>query len=130
MPANVGKMFYVGEVPWHGQGVRLETPADLATALAHGALDWTVSTRPIAVGGDDQVDTSLLYSNSHDGSQAVDMRIGTVRVVCRNTLNLALSEQARRALRRDRAVQQPGWPGISAPSPLSVDRTPPEEVSS
>ncbi len=49
MPANVGTMFYVGQVPWHGEGVRLEAPADLPTALARGGLDWTVSTRLIVV---------------------------------------------------------------------------------
>ena len=27
MPANVGEMFYFGEVPWHGRGNRLEEPA-------------------------------------------------------------------------------------------------------
>ena len=32
--------------------------------------------------------------NSHDGSQAIDIRLTTVRVVCRNTLSLALGRNA------------------------------------
>lgn len=40
--------------------------------------------------GDDLVEPYLLYSNSHDDSQAIDIRITTIRVVCRNTLSFAL----------------------------------------
>ena len=34
--------------------------------------------------------TYLLYSNSHDGTYAIDIRMTAIRVVCNNTLNLAL----------------------------------------
>src|ERR1700676_3048518 len=42
MPANVGEMFYTGDVPWHGCGIGLKQPADLDEALKVGGLNWTV----------------------------------------------------------------------------------------
>jgi len=36
MPANVGEMFYFGEVPWHGIGKYLPQPATLTEALEFG----------------------------------------------------------------------------------------------
>ncbi|MBP0620462.1 DUF932 domain-containing protein [Cupriavidus consociatus] len=169
MPHLIGKMFYVGEVPWHGLGEPLPAPPDLEGAIRAGGLDWTVSTKllsvtrepksqvpqrvaivrddrkrgqsgrvlgvvhpqfqplqnrdgmalfdellgggkyetggylkqgevvwlqgaltqPIRVGDSDELNTYLLFSNSHDGSRAIDIRLTTVRVVCNNTLTLA-----------------------------------------
>ncbi|SRR5579871_1289068 len=42
MSANVGEMFYTGEVPWHGLGVALAKPATLDEALKVGGLNWRV----------------------------------------------------------------------------------------
>lgn len=39
----------------------------------------------------DEVESYLLISNSHDGNSPVDIRLTTVRVVCANTLGMALS---------------------------------------
>jgi len=47
MPANVGHMFYTGDVPWHGEGTRLDEPANAFEALKHGHLDWEVKKVPI-----------------------------------------------------------------------------------
>ena len=44
MPANVGEMFYYGDVPWHGGGIELEEPADSEEAMRFGGLDWEVET--------------------------------------------------------------------------------------
>ena len=33
MPANIGEMFYTGQTPWHGEGIKLGQPATLAEAL-------------------------------------------------------------------------------------------------
>lgn len=56
---------------------------------------------PIIVADDDQLDTFLLFSNSHDGTYPIDIRISTVRVVCNNTLNLALWDKTQgRVFRR------------------------------
>lgn len=42
MPANVGEMFYTGEIPSHGLGVCLALPATLDEALKVGGLNWEV----------------------------------------------------------------------------------------
>jgi hypothetical protein len=42
MPANVGEMFYFGEVPWHGLGKYVAQPATLEEALEFGGLNWEV----------------------------------------------------------------------------------------
>jgi phage/plasmid-like protein (TIGR03299 family) len=178
MPANVGEMFYYGDVPWHGQGKKLGQPANLKEAIQAGGLDWDVGIAPICTdeeppspvktrlaivrqdrpkghprrvlgvahkgfkplqnrrgieifdsifgkgkrvyhtGGylgtgevvwvmaelpknirvtdKDQVKTYSLFTNSHNGSIAIDFRLTTVRVVCQNTLSLALKEKDNR----------------------------------
>lgn len=47
MPANVGEMFYYGDVPWHGQGKKLDQPANLEEAIRAGGLDWDVDMVPL-----------------------------------------------------------------------------------
>jgi phage/plasmid-like protein (TIGR03299 family) len=61
--------------------------------LKHGEVVWLLAKLPddIQVQGKDVVEPYLLYSNSHDGSQAIDIRLTTIRVVCNNTLSVALS---------------------------------------
>ena len=44
---------------------------------------WTVA--------DDEIDTYLLLSNGHDGLHALRAAVTPIRVVCQNTLNLALA---------------------------------------
>ena len=47
MAANVEKMFYVRETPWHGLGTRvMEAPAS-REALQIAGLDWKVIQEPI-----------------------------------------------------------------------------------
>ena len=178
MPANVGEMFYYGDVPWHGQGKKLDQAANLEEAIRAGGLDWDVDMVPlctrenppspvtsrlaivrqdrpnghpervlgvahkgfkplqnregikifdsifgkgkrvyhtggylgageivwvmaelpknIRVTDKDQVKTYSLFTNSHNGSIAIDFRLTTVRVVCQNTLSLALKEKDKR----------------------------------
>jgi phage/plasmid-like protein (TIGR03299 family) len=69
--------------------------------LRSGEVVWLLARLPedIRVGDDDFVETYLLYSNSHDGSQPIDIRLTTVRVVCRNTLSFALNGHSARAFR-------------------------------
>ena len=64
--------------------------------LRDGEVVWLLAKLPdeIVVTEGDRLETFLLYSNSHDGSQAIDIRLTTVRVVCRNTLSLALGRNA------------------------------------
>jgi phage/plasmid-like protein (TIGR03299 family) len=159
-------MAYFGEVPWHGLGTQLSSPATAAEAIKAGSLDWAVEKTPLyfsdksevpdAVGihrsdtkqffgtvskqftpvqnseafeffdhvvgtkaaiyhtvgalddgrriwllaklsGDfspvknDPVEKFLLLANCHNGTMALRMLFTPVRVVCHNTLSLALS---------------------------------------
>lgn len=45
--------------------------------------------------GGEQIEPYLVFSNSHDGSGAIKVAMTPVRVVCQNTLNLALSSAKR-----------------------------------
>lgn len=168
MPANVESMFYVGDMPWHKEGIKLEAPPDSRTAIIKAGLNWTVSkvnlyckyqlvndyygimrndnkkilgvvgkgyvplqneeafqffdpliesgfleyetagslgsgeiiwvlaklksNSTFAVYGDDIVHKYLLLSNSHDGQSSLSIKFTPIRVVCQNTLNIALSE--------------------------------------
>ena len=168
MAANVEKMFYVRETPWHGLGTRvMEAPAS-EEALKIAGLDWKVLQEPIYTMGKELIegfkvnvrDTDrrvlgvvsdrykivqnqeafsftdellgegvryetagslqngrkvwllarmpheyiisgeritpyLVFFNSHDGSGAIKAALTPIRVVCQNTLNLALSTAKR-----------------------------------
>lgn len=170
MTANVERMMFVGQTPWHGVGTKIESPVSSAEAIKLAGLDWDVDVAPIitndqvrtnvdeyrvtrrrtdeailgvvkrgwkpiqnreafrifdAVLGEQQafyndagslqggskvfitaklpepilvgpakdpVDRYLLLSNAHDGTRPLQMLFTPVRVVCCNTLNLALSK--------------------------------------
>lgn len=49
--------------------------------------------------GKDQVDSYLLFSNPHEYGQCVDIRFTAIRVVCNNTLTLALNKKSDMAIR-------------------------------
>lgn len=75
-----------------GKGVRYET----AGSLQDGKKVWLLARLPreyIIMG--EQISPYLVFSNSHDGSGAVKVAITPIRVVCNNTLNLALGTAKR-----------------------------------
>ena len=53
--------------------------------------------REINVGDGDRVNTYLLVHTSHDGSLAIQASVTPVRVVCQNTLNMAVGSNGRKA---------------------------------
>lgn len=61
--------------------------------LRHGEVVWLLARVPheICLGGNDVLEPYLLFTNSHDGSVAIDIRLTTIRVVCQNTLSMALT---------------------------------------
>ena len=65
-----------------------------AGCLRHGRVVWMLVRIPkdLHVLPEDDIHPYLLLTNSHDGSMAVRMLPTTVRVVCMNTLNLALRQ--------------------------------------
>lgn len=65
--------------------------------LGNGEVVWALARLPknLEVAKKDAVNTYALFTNSHNGSIAIDIRLTTVRVVCQNTLSLALKKKAK-----------------------------------
>ena len=70
-----------------GEGVRYET----AGSLQEGRRVWMLARLPreVIIGGE-RISPYMVFSNTHDGSGAVKTALTPIRVVCNNTLNLAL----------------------------------------
>lgn len=75
-----------------GSGVRYET----AGSLQEGRRVWLLARLPreYIIAGE-RISPYLVFSNSHDGSGAVRVALTPIRVVCNNTLNLALERASR-----------------------------------
>lgn len=75
-----------------GEGVKYET----AGSLAGGKIVWMLARLPekYIISGD-AIEPYLVFCNSHDGSGAIRVAMTPVRVVCQNTLNLALKGASR-----------------------------------
>lgn len=75
-----------------GEGVRYET----AGALLDGRKVWILARMPreFIINGE-QISPYLVFSNTHDGSGAIKVAVTPIRVVCNNTLNLALTTAKR-----------------------------------
>lgn len=74
-----------------GGDVHYET----AGSLSAGKRIWLLAKMPnITVAGDD-MEPYLCFTNTHDGSGAVRVCMTPVRVVCNNTLNIALNTAKR-----------------------------------
>lgn len=76
-----------------GEGVTYET----AGSLQNGRKAWILARLPqrYIISGD-EITPYLVFMNSHDGTGAIKAAMTPVRVVCMNTLNLAL-ETAKRS---------------------------------
>lgn len=76
-----------------GEGVTYET----AGSLQNGRRTWLLARLPqrYIISGD-EIAPYMVFMNSHDGSGSIKAAMTPVRVVCQNTLNLAL-DTARRS---------------------------------
>ncbi len=75
-----------------GEGVRYET----AGSLQNGRRIWILARLPqqYIINGE-EVTPYLVFMNAHDGSGSIKVAMTPVRVVCQNTLNLALATAKR-----------------------------------
>ena len=75
-----------------GKGVKYET----AGSLQEGKKVWLLARLPkeYVIAGE-RISPYLVFSNTHDGSGSVKVAVTPVRVVCNNTLNLALDNAKR-----------------------------------
>lgn len=74
---------------------------ETAGVLGKGEVVWGMASlnRAFEVVPGDVHKNYLLFSTSHDGSRAHEYRLTNTRVVCQNTLNVALSSGVRESLR-------------------------------
>jgi phage/plasmid-like protein (TIGR03299 family) len=73
-------------------GVTYET----AGSLQDGRKIWLLAKLPDSYKlADEKVDPYVVFSNSHDGTGAIKVSVTPIRIVCQNTLNLALSDAKR-----------------------------------
>ena len=75
-----------------GEGVTYET----AGSLQNGRRTWILAKLPqrYIISGD-EITPYLVFMNSHDGTGAIKAAMTPIRVVCQNTLNLALKTAKR-----------------------------------
>ena len=66
-----------------------------AGSLNHGKRVWMLAHLPAKKILGDEIVPYLVFTNSHDGSQAITAALTPTRVVCQNTLTLALNTAKR-----------------------------------
>lgn len=68
MPANVENMFYVGDIPWHREGVPLQEPPDTKTAIIAAGLNWRVDKVNLYAEGSGLVQNyyGIMRSDNHE----------------------------------------------------------------
>ena len=74
-----------------GHGVQYET----AGSLSSGKRVWMLARMENTTIAEENIDPYLVFTNSHDGTGAIRVAVTPIRVVCQNTLNLALSQASR-----------------------------------
>lgn len=68
---------------------------ETAGSLAGGKKIWLLAKMPTQKILDDDIEPYMVFSNTHDGSGAIRIAMTPIRVVCQNTLNLALNNAKR-----------------------------------
>lgn len=73
-----------------------------AGSLHDGKMVWALAKikNSFSVFGKDQVDNYLLFSNPHKFGKSIDVRTTSIRVVCNNTITMALSGKSNNQIAR------------------------------
>lgn len=74
-----------------------------AGSLRDGQIVWALAKvkESFDLFKGDQVDSYLLFTNPHKFGQCIDVRFTPIRVVCNNTLTLALKEHTERVVKKN-----------------------------
>lgn len=72
-----------------------EVHYETAGSLSGGRRVWLLAKMPTDTIAGDEVDPYMCFTNTHDGTGAIRVCMTPVRVVCNNTLNVALSTASR-----------------------------------
>ena len=66
---------------------------ETAGSLRDGKMVWGLAKvkESFDIGKNDQVDSYLLFANPHEYGKSIDIRFTPIRVVCNNTLSMALA---------------------------------------
>ena len=75
---------------------------ETAGSLRQGKRVWVlakINRDPLVIKGNDIVEKYVLLSNSHDGTLAVRVGFTPIRVVCNNTLSMAINSEASKLIR-------------------------------
>lgn len=68
---------------------------ETAGSLCGGKKIWLLAKMPTKKVLDDDIEPFMVFTNSHDGSGAIRIAMTPIRVVCQNTLNIALNSAKR-----------------------------------
>lgn len=68
---------------------------ETAGSLCGGKKIWLLAKMPTKKVLDDDIEPFMVFTNSHDGSGAIRIAMTPIRVVCQNTLNIALNSARR-----------------------------------
>ena len=68
---------------------------ETAGSLCGGKRVWLLAKMPTQKILDDDVEPYMFFSNTHDGSGAIKVGLTPIRIVCNNTLNIALNTAKR-----------------------------------
>lgn len=68
---------------------------ETAGSLDGGKKIWLLAKMPTKMVLDDAIEPYMFFANSHDGSGAIKVGMTPVRVVCQNTLNIAMNTAKR-----------------------------------
>lgn len=81
-----------------------------AGSLRDGRMVWAMAQikDSFELFGGDRVEGYLLFSNPHEFGRSIDVRFTPVRVVCNNTLTLALNSEAQHAVKINHRSQFDG----------------------
>ena len=68
---------------------------ETAGSLCNGRKIWLLAKMPVQKVLDDEVEPYMFFSNSHDGTGAIKIGMTPIRIVCNNTLSMAISNAKR-----------------------------------